>query len=399
MRHMKKSLYKIPALVFIIILFVFSFKIQAQPICEWRLVNPTYSVTDPDGAGPATGSVTFTMQIHTVSGTINNINAISTGWSYQSASSMIPTTPGCAVVSNPANVAISAAFLTGGFAFTTVNQCGAYSQMAGGQNFDTRAVGSLDGTGINISTAFIDVYTVTLWTLGSAPPQGGYVVINSGEGGAPGEFTTYTVADDMANGYVVNSLTYTTPLLLGSGTVPVLFTKFEAGCTNNGALVSWSTGSEFNSNYFELQRSTNGNNWTSVATIKAAGNRSTGRTYQQLDLGGGNAYYRIKQVDLDGSSVNTSIIRTNCNPKNIDVVIYPVPARDILNVVIRSDKSLKTQLRLVDGIGRIVRKMDATLLNGSNTFQFNLKGLASGQYILRSNDPGVEIDKKFNIIR
>jgi hypothetical protein len=396
--HMKNYLYKIQALAFIIILSVFSFKIQAQ-ICEWRLVNPTYSSTDPDGAGPATGSVTFTMQIHTVSGTINNVNAISTGWSYQSASSMIPTTPGCAVVSNPANVTISAAFLAGGFAFTTVNQCGAFSQMAGARNYDRRSVGTLDGTSINISTTYIDVYTVTLWTLGSTPPEGGYVIINSGAGGAPGEFTTYAVADDLANEYVANSLTFATPLALGSGALPVLFTKFEAGCTNNGALVSWSTGSEFNSNYFALQRSTNGNDWTSVATIKAAGNSSTGRTYQQLDLDGGKAYYRIKQVDMEGHFIYTGIIRTNCEPKKIDMVIYPVPARDILNVVIRSDKSLKTQLMLVDGIGKIVRRIDATLFNGSNTFLFNLKGLASGEYLIRSNNPAVELNKKFNIVR
>ena len=81
------------------------------------------------------------------------------------------------------------------------------------------------------------------------------------------------------------------------------------------------------------------------------------------------------------------------------MLIYPVPARNLLNVVIRSDKSLKTQLLLFDSIGKIVRKIDATLFNGSNTFLFNLKGLASGEYFIRSSDPGVELNKKFNIVR
>ena len=394
---MENCLHKFIIVPVVIGLFA-PLKINAQT-CEWRLANPTYSNVDPDGAGPAKGSVTFTLQIHTTGATINNINILATGWSYQSDAAMIPTTPGCSIVSNPANVTISAAFLTAGFAYTTVNQCAAFSQTTGGQTFDRTSSGSLDGTGINLTSAWVDVFTATLWTLGNIPPEGGYVIINSSSSGSPGPLASYSVSDDLANEYPANSLTYNTPLLLGSGALPVLFTKFEAGCTNNGAVVSWSTGSESNSNYFELQRSINGNDWTSVATIKAAGNSSTGRTYQQLDLGGGNAYYRIKEVDLDGRSINTSIIKTNCDRKNIDVVIYPVPARDILNVVIRSDKSLKTQLRLVDGIGRIVRKMDVSLFNGSNTFLFDLKGLASGQYILRSNDPGIYIDKKFNIIR
>jgi hypothetical protein len=319
---MKKCIHKILFLTSIIVMSAWC-NVNAQ-VCEWRLVNPSFSGANPDGGGPATGSVTFTVQIHTVSGTINNVNDISLGFSYQSAAAMIPTTPagpGCTIVSNPANVTVSPAFVTAGFAYGTVNQCGVFSQTTGGQTFDMRAVGTLDGTDINITTTWMDVFTVTLWTLGSNPPEGGYVVINSGFGGTPGAFSTYEVSDDLANGYVVNSLTFTTPLAIGSGVLPVLFTKFDAACTNNGALVKWSTGSEFNSDYFELQRSTNGNNWTSVATIKAAGNSSTTHTYQQLDLNGGAVYYRIKQVDLDGHPVYTSIIRTNCERKSIDMVI------------------------------------------------------------------------------
>ena len=391
-----KYFYKIQAVTFIIILLLSSFLSNAQPTAEWRLSNPTYSSVDPDGAGPAVGSVTFTMQIHTVSGTISNVNDISTGWSYQSANFMIPTTPGCAVVSNPANVTMSSSFLGGGFAYTVVNQCGDFSQTAGAQTFDKRAVGTLDGTSIDITTTWIDVYTVTLWTLNNT---GGYVVINSSEGGSPGEFTTYAIADNLANEYAANSLTFDTPLLLGPGVLPVLFTKFEAGCTNNGAIISWSTGSEFNSNYFELQRSENGNDWTSVNTIKAAGNSSTAHTYQLPDFSGGKMFYRIKQVDINGNPIYTSIIKTNCEVKGLDVVIYPVPARDILNVVIRSDKALKTQLQLTDVSGRTVRRMDVSLTNGSNTFLVNLKGLASGEYILRGSNPDAVLIKKFNIVR
>src|SRR6187549_3446427 len=90
------------------VLMLFSFHGKAK-VFEWRLVNNTFSAVDPDAGGPALGSVTFTMQIHTVSGSVPDVSAISTGWSYQSAKIMIPTTPGCAVVSNPANVVLSPA--------------------------------------------------------------------------------------------------------------------------------------------------------------------------------------------------------------------------------------------------------------------------------------------------
>lgn len=395
---MKKCLHKIILITGVIILSA-SLTTNAQT-CEWRLANSTYSSVDPDGAGPATGSVTFTLQIHAVGASIPNITGISTGWSWQSANAMLPTGSPCGTnsVTQPANITMSAAFA--GFTYNNVDECsGSVNFSNGTQTFDRRSSGTIDGGTITLTTTFTDIFTVTLWTLGTAPPEGGYVVINSGDMGSPGVFSTYAVSDAAANEFAVNSLTFTNALPLGSSILPVLFTKFDAGCTNNGAMVSWSTGSEFNSNYFELQRSTNGNSWTSVATVKAAGNSSTTRTYQQLDPSGGTAYYRIKQVDLDGHSVYTSIIRTNCARKAVDMVIYPVPARDILNVVIQSDKALKTQLLLVDGVGKIVRRMEVALSNGSNTYLFNLKGLASGEYLIRGNAPGVELSKTFNIVR
>jgi hypothetical protein len=398
---MKSHLHKIITLTLLIILTV-SLKIKAQ-VCEWQLVNPTFSNTDPDAGGPATGSVTFTLQIHTTSGSIPNVTGISTGWSWQSSNAMLPTGAPCGTnsVPQPTNITMSAAFT--GFTYNNVNECsGTVNFSTSSQTFDRRSSGTIDGGSITLTTSWVDVFTVTLWTLGSAYPHGGYAVINSGAGGSPGAFSTYTVSDASANGYVVNSLTYINSLALDTTAtlpLPVAFTKFDAGCTNNGTLVSWSTGSESNSNYFELQHSTNGNDWTTVANIKASGNSASERNYQQLDQAGGTMFYRIKEVDLDGHFIYTSIIRSNCESKNMDMVIYPVPAGDILNVVIKSNKSLKTQLWLVDGVGKIVRKIEATLFNGSNTFLFNLKGLSTGEYIIRSSDPAVQLNKKFNIIR
>lgn len=391
-----KYLYKMLAFILMIFMCAFSLHVRSQT-CEWKLTNPTYSAVDPDGAGPATGSVTFTLQIHTISGTIAGVNDISTGWSFLSTDLMVPTTPGCSVVSSPPNVSVSSAFTSGGFTYSTVNQCNLYSQTTGGQNFDTRAVGTLDGTSIDITTTWMDVFTVTMWTLNNNPQ---YVIINSSDGGTPSPFSSYAVADNLANQYSANSLTFDTPLLVGPAALPVQFTKLAAQCTNAGTMVSWSTASEFNSSYFELERSNNGNNnWTPVASVNAAGNSSSSTSYQQLDPDFRSAYYRIKQVNTDGSFIYTNIISSNCATRNIDMVLYPVPAKDILNVMVKATQSAKTKLAIIDGLGRTVQVMDITLTPGNNTFQFNLKGLANGEYLIQSNAPGAVLNKKFNIIR
>jgi hypothetical protein len=335
------------------------------------------------------------LQIHTISGTITGVDDISTGWSFLSTDLMVPTTPGCSTVSNPANVTVSPAFTSGGFSFTTVNQCGSFSQTIGSTNFDTRAVGTLDGTSIDISTAWIDVFTVTLWTLNDNWDS---LIINSSDGGTPGPFSTYAIADNLANEYPANSLTYDTPLAVGAP-LPVTFTKLDANCTDKGTLVNWATASEFNSSYFELERSTNGNYWTPVSSVEGAGNSSETRSYQQLDPYFGQAFYRIKEVDIDGNFTYTNIISSDCATKTIDIVLYPVPAKDLLNVVINSTQFVKTKLAIIDAIGEVVRVMDVSLVAGTNNYQFNLHGLSSGEYLIRSNAPGIILTKTFNIIR
>jgi hypothetical protein len=223
-------------------------------------------------------------------------------------------------------------------------------------------------------------------------------MINSCSGGAPGQLGSYIINDGVGNEFIANSITYGTPLALG-GALPVLFSKFDAKCTNTGTLISWSTAQESNTSRFEIERSSNGTIWTNIGTVPAAGSSSTDRNYQQLDLAGGIALYRIKQIDKDGQFIYTGIERTNCQVKNITSVIYPVPATDVLNVVIKSDRAVKTQLMVYEVSGKLVRKVDASVLNGNNNFIINLKGLSAGDYILRTNDPTLEINKVFTIAR
>jgi hypothetical protein len=365
---------------------------------EWRLVNPTYSGTDPDGAGDANGIVTFTLQARTTSGTAPNIDVIQTGFAYQSANAIVPV--GCGPISNPSNVVLSSTLSS--YNLSTMEQCNVVSQSTGGETFDRIASGSIEyssGPRLEITTAWIDIFTVTLWSKNLSSPQGGYAIINSGSGGSPGNLPTYSISDNAAQEYVINSLTYTTPLALQATVLPVVFTKFNAQCNGNGTLISWATAQEGNSNKFEIERSIDGRNWSSIATVPAAGNSASERTYQQLDLSGGKALYRIKQTDKDGSFIYTNTESVNCVTRNITSVIYPVPAKDVLNVVIKSDRAVRTQLLVFDIAGKLMKKMDAQVTSGNNNFKIDLGGLTAGDYILKSSDAAIEINKVFTITR
>jgi hypothetical protein len=97
--------------------------------------------------------------------------------------------------------------------------------------------------------------------------------------------------------------------ILGSITLPVKFIAFSVSLLDHNAMIQWATAEEINSSYYEVQRSNNGNEWNTIANIKAAGNTTLIHSYSFTDKNIINTlvYYRIKQVDIDGEYAITPV--------------------------------------------------------------------------------------------
>ena len=194
--------------------------------------------------------------------------------------------------------------------------------------------------------------------------------------------------------------TFTSFARLISGiTLPVTFSNYDVKCNDKGALIKWSTATEQNSDRFEIQRSTNGIDWATIDNVIAAGSSTSLRNYQYLDIYGGTAFYRIRQVDTDGRFIYTAIKSTNCKAGQFDITLFPVPAKDKLNIVVQSDKELKTDLQVLDMTGKIVQRTIIQINKGNNNIVLDINNLPGGQYLLVSSDPAVLINKKFTIVR
>jgi hypothetical protein len=95
-------------------------------------------------------------------------------------------------------------------------------------------------------------------------------------------------------------------------TLPLSWLSFTVEPSNDAALLKWQTAWEKNTQSFIVERSSNGVNWTEVASINAVGETTQTNSYRYQDnspLPGMN-YYRIKAVDADGKT-GYSIIKTN----------------------------------------------------------------------------------------
>ncbi|RYY45313.1 MAG: hypothetical protein EOO06_16710, partial [Chitinophagaceae bacterium] len=288
---MKKNILLILALIVTNVL-------HAQTASVRVTVN-SYSAADPDGAGPATGVVTFRYEIMNETPVL--ADAVGLIMPFQNSKLMATPTQQITRLNEFAALP--------NWNVNVDNRAGnLINRTYGGQVFDRRMIVVFNQSNgvptLPVSNSWIAIADITYWTIGTAYPQGGYATMEPGSIVAASELST----EGGDNPIRFLSPELNNPVVIG-GVLPVLFSSFDAKCSGNGTLISWATEQETNSDYFEVQRSTDGNNWKPIGRTAAAGLSSGSRSYNQLDLEAGNAMYRIKQVDKNGAAVYTNIER------------------------------------------------------------------------------------------
>lgn len=112
--------------------------------------------------------------------------------------------------------------------------------------------------------------------------------------------------------------------------LPIELLSFEARCENEKVLVEWTTVSEINNAYFNIERSTDAVNYQVIKTIDGAGNSNQmiNYTFTDEDPLPGVSYYRIKQTDYDGGFKYYDPVAVNCDMNMQGVNIYPNPTNN-----------------------------------------------------------------------
>jgi hypothetical protein len=165
--------------------------------------------------------------------------------------------------------------------------------------------------------------------------------------------------------------------------LPVELVSFDAVLVNERQVaVSWQTASEFNSSYFEVQRSADGENWSVLGTVAAQGNSQSTIDYVLLDNAplSGVSYYRLKQVDLNGDFHLSDIRSVNNSPKVNQVKIYPNPTDKGLVTIVSNEPI--SSLFVYDAFGKVVFE---TQLDSDDTYLLDTQTFESGMYWINLN--------------
>lgn len=156
------------------------------------------------------------------------------------------------------------------------------------------------------------------------------------------------------------------------------------------ALLTWLTSTEINSDYFEVQRSADGQHFSPIGQVDAAGNSNSTRQYTFLDdniplndeAGNTAWYYRLRYVDNDGS-FSYSQIRALSRGRLEILNLWPNPARDNISLLIYTNRDSGLDLSVFDALGQTVISQYMQLSKGSHKVQLDISSLARSTYILR----------------
>ena len=183
------------------------------------------------------------------------------------------------------------------------------------------------------------------------------------------------ISDGFAFTIVVNS-----PL-------PVQLLSFNANVLNEKVQLNWVTASELNNESFTVERSQNGLDFSPILTLDGAGTTNLKTTYRAEDKSpfSGLSYYRLLQVDFDGTKSYSSVVAVRISENNLGVTaIYPNPVRpdEFLTINYSADADGELNIQCVDLTGRMIVSHTTRIKLGANKIEIRIPVSAAGVYIL-----------------
>lgn len=191
--------------------------------------------------------------------------------------------------------------------------------------------------------------------------------------------------DASANTVTRNGIAAFSLWTLGNSTnpLPVELVAFTAKAQGTAAVaLAWRTASEKNSAYFEVERSLNGTDFGKMATVRAQGNTVATSNYSLLDAqlptAAKTLYYRLRQVDQDGTATYSSVQSVALAGRTALLTLSPNPAHTTVGL---SGAVADTAVLVLDALGRVMT-MTTTDAAGNATLALPA-GLASSVYVVR----------------
>lgn len=206
-------------------------------------------------------------------------------------------------------------------------------------------------------------------------PEGTYLFKeNINQGGFNLDFLNNAVVFPLLAGTLYEAITQAMIL-------PVTWGTFSANLNQQAVVLEWTTNTELNNDKFVIENSSSGELFYPIGQLKGAGTSSEGKRYRFVhhNPSAGTNYYRLKQVDFNGSYAYSKILAVEALGK-ADMLLFPNPTKDqfYLQYPISNGPS---QIQLFDALGRRIK---TSITGDTGNYEVKLpESLAGGTYWLK----------------
>ena len=184
------------------------------------------------------------------------------------------------------------------------------------------------------------------------------------------------------------------------GPLPVTLTSFTASLQpTNLVKLAWTTSLEVNCKRYDIQRSTDGADFKTVATKAGSGNSSVSLSYTINDdvstLHTPIVYYRLSQVDLDGKQSISKVTSVKLKKTASSFIVTPNPFSNNVNINIEWEKTENTVVKVFSATGNEVASKTVKMNKGNNYIVIDeLSTVQPGNYIIQFNSANGKLIKQ-----
>ncbi len=179
--------------------------------------------------------------------------------------------------------------------------------------------------------------------------------------------------------------------------LPVELISFTARATTASIALNWQTASEENNAGFEIERSTDGKNFTFIGFEKGIGTTAELQNYSFEDKetrAGQRYYYRLKQIDFDGAFEYSDIVQTEIEGKSLNVAFSPNPSQGKTQLDLFADSRGQLSINIFDASGKEILNTVQEVEKGDQRISLDLAGLPKGLYFAKiALDGALKYDK------
>lgn len=264
------------------------------------------------------------------------------------------------------------------------------------------------GSSITVATSELLIYTTSGGNDRTHTPSAGFTEgadIMGGPGassatanhmiGTGGAVNPTATASGTQNRFLICAIRFLPPTATCFSPLPVELINFNVKLQDRSLVdVTWETVTENNNDYFIVERSNDTYNWENITKIDGAGNSNTLLKYKFQDLIPleNISYYRIRQVDFNGSSTVSNIQSVNRNDLDKYFKVYPNPTNRFVYVSAENPINLK----IYNIYGKLLNSEINIQQYSSESLILDLESIPNGIYYLKSNNSTEKIQKISN---